>query len=312
MKFKLYILMIIAMFSLITCAFQTDYINRAREEHTIEAYREYLEKFPDGEYVDEAKKNITEIMAFNKAVKNDLIDDYNQFITDYPNSKFSDIVKKKLFYLENDGKLVDQDGNLYKMVIIGDQIWMAENLKVTHYRNGDPIPNVTSPAEWDVLSTGAYCVYDNNESYADTYGYLYNWYAVTDDRSIAPEGWHVPTDKEWKQLYLYLGISRFDMLFSCPSWIGDDEGGKMKEVSTTYWNSPNTGATNESGLSARPGGVRGKNGNYGLIGLHAYFWSTSKANLNLASYHMLSSTSSWIFWHYSYKNFGFSVRCVKD
>lgn len=92
------------------------------------------------------------------------------------------------FAQQQTGTMVDQDGNTYKTVKIGDQWWMAENLKVTHYRNGDPIPNVTSNSEWSEMSSGAYCVYDNEESNADHYGYLYNWYTVNDSRNIAPEG----------------------------------------------------------------------------------------------------------------------------
>ena len=233
-----------------------------------------------------------------------------------------------IFGQDSAGTVTDIDGNIYKTIKIGSQIWMAENLKVVNYRNGDPIPNITSNSEWEGLSTGAYCVYDNEDSYTDTYGYLYNWYVVTDNRNIAPDGWHVPTDKEWEQLDMYLGISRLDMFFNGSSWIGVDEGGKMKEVGTTHWNNPNTGATNESGLSARPGGMRGDNGYYdyigtrayfwstskvdNLLGPHAYFWSTSKADYNLAWFHMLSSTSSWIYRHYHFKSCGFSVRCVRD
>ena len=102
--------------------------------------------------------------------------------------------------------VTDYDGNSYSVVKIGSQCWMAENLKVTHYRNGDPIPHVTDDGEWGGLSTGAYCEYDNDPANVETYGRIYNWHAVDDSRNIAPEGWHVPTDDEWKQLEAYLGI----------------------------------------------------------------------------------------------------------
>lgn len=95
------------------------------------------------------------------------------------------------------GKVTDIDGNTYKTVKIGNQWWIAENLKVTHYRNGDAIPEVTDNEQWKNLNSGAYCAYDNNESNAAVYGYLYNWYAMNDSRNIAPEGWYVPSDEEW-------------------------------------------------------------------------------------------------------------------
>jgi uncharacterized protein (TIGR02145 family) len=125
--------------------------------------------------------------------------------------------------------VIDIDGNTYQAIKIGDQWWMAENLKVTHYRNGDPIPNVTDSTEWSNLATEAYCVYENDESIAETYGYLYNWYVVNDSRNIAPEGWHVPTDEEWKELEMFLGMSQSEA--NGTGWRGTDEGGKLKETS---------------------------------------------------------------------------------
>jgi len=153
---------------------------------------------------------------------------------------------------ENDITTVtDIDGNVYKTVKIGDQWWMAENLKVRHYRNGDPIPHEINNVEWIMLTTGAYCYYDNDSSHAADYGALYNWYTVSDFRNIAPEGWHVPTDEEWKELEMALGISQ--EYADSTEWRGTNEGGKLKETGTTHWNSPNEGATNESGFTARAG-----------------------------------------------------------
>ena len=118
---------------------------------------------------------------------------------------------------------------------------MAENLKVSHYRNGDAIPNVADKAFWASLTSGACCDYDSGTGDAETYGRLYNWYAVNDRRNIAPEGWHVPSDAEWQILIDDLG--------------GDSvAGGKLKEGGTTHWQSPNTGASNETGFSSLPGG----------------------------------------------------------
>jgi uncharacterized protein (TIGR02145 family) len=137
---------------------------------------------------------------------------------------------------------VDIDGNEYHTVIIGGQEWMVENLRVTPYRNGDPIPNVSDTTSWRALTTGAYCSYDNDPSCSAMYGNLYNWYAVNDFRQIAPEGWHVPTYEEWIVLETHLG--------------GDTiAGGKLKESGTEHWRAPNVGGTNESGFSALPGGT---------------------------------------------------------
>ena len=111
-----------------------------------------------------------------------------------------------LYDEDEDGICDNNDGDSYETVQIDDQLWMAENLKVTHYRNGSEIPNLTNDNDWTHTISGAYCVYDNNESNADTYGYLYNWSAVVSYRNIAPEGWHVPTDEEIKKLEMYFGM----------------------------------------------------------------------------------------------------------
>ena len=130
---------------------------------------------------------------------------------------------------DNDGNknfVTDVDGNRYTTVKIGTQVWMVENLKVTRYRNGDPIPNVTDNNSWNVLTTDAYCNYNNDTANVSAYGRLYNWYAVNDNRKIAPTGWHVPSDEEWATLGDFLGGNNI-------------AGGKMKEPGTTHWISPN-------------------------------------------------------------------------
>jgi uncharacterized protein (TIGR02145 family) len=143
-------------------------------------------------------------------------------------------------------------------------------------------------------------VYDGDESNVATYGYLYNWYAVDDSRNIAPEGWHVPTDDEWQILVDYLGGSSV-------------AGGKMKETGTEHWNSPNTGATNESGFSALPGGYRDySNGDYTNMGYYGYFWSSTEYSSYRAWNRILYYDNSDVYRHSSYKQNGFSVRCVRD
>jgi uncharacterized protein (TIGR02145 family) len=208
------------------------------------------------------------------------------------------------------GTVTDIDGNVYQTVTIGTQVWMAENLKVTHYRNGDPIPNVTDDATWAGLTTGAYCNYDNDVDNVATYGSLCNWYAVTDSRNIAPVGWHVPTDAEWKQLEMTLGMSQAQA--DATGWRGTTEGGKLKEAGTTHWNSPNTGATNQSCFSALPGGFRDQAGTYSDIGLSALFWSSTEFSSYYAWYRLLYDVYSDVCRYYVNKEGGFSVRCVKD
>ncbi|MCH7733493.1 MAG: PKD domain-containing protein [Candidatus Marinimicrobia bacterium] len=208
------------------------------------------------------------------------------------------------------GTITDIDGNVYNTIQIGNQEWMSENLKVTHYRNGDAIPNVTGNTEWSNLSTGAYCSYDNNDSNIDTYGLLYNWYAVADSRKIAPAGWHIPTDAEWKELEMYLGMSQSEADDTGDR--GTDEGGKLKEVGTTHWQSPNTGATNESGFSALPGGHRYYYGPFGRVGYNALFWSTTESNSSSAWTHRLYYSGSAVGRYGYHKLSGFSVRCVRD
>ncbi|MFH1894133.1 MAG: FISUMP domain-containing protein, partial [Candidatus Zixiibacteriota bacterium] len=201
------------------------------------------------------------------------------------------------------GTVTDIDGNVYQTVTIGTQVWMMENLKVIHYRNGDPIPHVTDGGTWVGLTTGAYCAYNNDENNVATYGRLYNWYAVGDSRNIAPAGWHVPSDAEWQTLVDYLGGNRV-------------AGGKLKEAGTTHWLSPNTGANNESGFSALPGGSRLDGGLSFLgMGVVAHFWSSTLGGLGGIVYHRtLGFGYSEIYHSFGshHKLFGFSVRCVRD
>jgi uncharacterized protein (TIGR02145 family) len=194
----------------------------------------------------------------------------------------------------------DIDGNCYETIQIGEQVWMAENLKVTHYNDGSEIPNITNNGDWSGLSTGAYGDYDNNPTNSETYGRLYNWYTVDDSRGLCMEGWHVPSDEEYTVLKDYLGG-------------GEVAGGKMKETGTEHWNSPNTGATNESGFTALPAGYRYSNyGVYYGVGNYGYFWSSSEYDSDDAWTRSLYYGSSNVF-RYNYgKQSGFSIRCLKN
>lgn len=137
-------------------------------------------------------------------------------------------------------EVLDTDGNIYHTVVIGNQVWIVENLKTTRYNDGTSIPLVTGNTEWINLTTPGYCWYDNDITNKETYGALYNWYAVQTNK-ICPAGWHVPSDSEWTALTDFLGGE-------------STAGGKLKEAGTMHWDSPNTGATDESGLTLLPGG----------------------------------------------------------
>lgn len=208
------------------------------------------------------------------------------------------------------GTVTDIDGNVYHTVKIGNQWWMAENLKVKKYRNGDAIQNVTDAGTWSGLTTGAHCNYDNSEANAVTYGRLYNWYAVNDSRNIAPEGWHVPSDAEWKQLEMHLGMSQSEA--DAPGWRGTNEGGKLKEKGTAHWNSPNTGASDDYGFTALPGGYRLDDGNFYVLGNVAHFWSSTENSTSSAWFRYLYYDSASISRYSLNKQVGFSVRCVRD
>jgi uncharacterized protein (TIGR02145 family) len=195
--------------------------------------------------------------------------------------------------------VTDIDGNVYRTVTIGSQVWMAENLKVTHYRDGDSIPNVTDSTIWPNLLTGAYCDYHNDTTLVPTYGRLYNWYAVADSRTIAPAGWHVPTDLEWQTLVDSLGDSTV-------------AGGKMKEKGYAHWFDGNVGATNESGFNGLPGGYRYGTGSCLDMTVSAYFWTSTEYAYSYAWARILSCYGAGVYHAYRPKLYGFSVRCVKD
>jgi uncharacterized protein (TIGR02145 family) len=200
------------------------------------------------------------------------------------------------------GTMTDQDGNIYKTITIGTQIWMAENLHVTSYRNGDPIPFVTNSTAWIALTTGAYCNYANttDKDKIATNGSLYNWYTVADVRNIAPMGWHIPTDTEWTTLTTYLGGESI-------------AGGNMKETGTTHWLNPNTSATNESGFTALPAGYRDYGGGvFDGPGRDGSWWSSTATGATGAWFRNLYYQRANCYRGDGNKHFGVTVRLVKD
>ena len=193
------------------------------------------------------------------------------------------------------GSLSDIDGNIYKTIQIGNQTWMAENLKTTRFNDGTAIPLVKDVVAWTELSTPGYCWYTNDSV---SYGAMYNWFTINTG-NLCPAGWHVPSDVEWTTLTTYLG--------------GDTiAGNKLKEIGTIHWQSPNTGSTNESGFSALPGGYRGNDGSFTGIRKDGYLWTSSESSLIDAFYRVLFYDSGNSVSGNSDKKDGLNVRCLKD
>jgi uncharacterized protein (TIGR02145 family) len=213
------------------------------------------------------------------------------------------------------GIVSDIDGNEYQTVKIGDQWWMAENLKVSRYRNDDNISNIISISEWRNLTTGAWVYYGNSSSAERTYGKLYNWYAVDDSRGLCPEGWRVPSDEEWKELEMHLGMTQEEADRISPADRGTDEGDKLKSTSPLWdsdWGVPYVNATNESGFSALPGGRREHTGNFVNVGRFGSWWSSTEFSDNDVWYRSLFINHSMVDRSYYSKNTGYSVRCIRD
>jgi uncharacterized protein (TIGR02145 family) len=203
-------------------------------------------------------------------------------------------------------KVVDIEGNMYGTVCIGDQIWMAENLKTTRFNDNSVIPLVEDDTTWVHLETPAYCWLLNKIQYKDVYGALYNWYTVETGK-LCPSGWHVPSDNEYKMLEQTLGMTT-DQL-NLTEWRGTDEGSKMK--SKTGWDEGENG-TNISGFSGLPGGYRwAKNGAFNGIEMITYWWS-SEYNNSYAWYRRLDGENTDIYRMYTSKRGGKYIRCIKN
>jgi len=205
-----------------------------------------------------------------------------------------------IFYYPYEITVTDIDSNVYPVVIIGTQYWMAENLKTIRYNDNTTIPLVTSTSAWTNLTSAAYCWYDNDSAtYASAYGALYNWKAVDTDK-LCPTGWHVPTNNEWITMLDYVG--------------GDTiAASKLKETGNTHWTSSNEDATNETGFTALPGGYRGTNGSFLRLGTSGHWWTATSYSSTHAIAKSMSSDTSLVNSGNANKCVGgMSIRCVKD
>jgi len=224
-----------------------------------------------------------------------------------------DVIYNELLEAGLNGIVKDVDGNVYKTINIGNQTWMAENLKTTHYHDGTAIQLVEATSAWVALRSTdkAYCYYNNSSTNGNTYGALYTWAAATDNtpsysnpsgvQGVCPDGWHLPSNAELTQLIDYLGGASV-------------AGGKLKETGTTHWNSPNTGADNSSGFSALPGGWRPKpSGSFYVVGDSGYWWSsTDEVFSSLPYLFYLSYDNVRVRAGYTFESNGCSIRCVRD
>jgi uncharacterized protein (TIGR02145 family) len=202
------------------------------------------------------------------------------------------------------GSMTDQEGNVYKTIVIGTQEWMAENLNSSIYRNGDAIATGFSDVEWQYATSGAWTYYNNDEVYACPFGKIYNWHACSDLRDLCPVGWHLPTHEEWTILIDFLGGQ-------------NTAGGKMKSIGVTddgsgFWDAPNSGASNSSGFSALPAGFRSIMGEYINISRFAWWWTSSSVNEYSSKCLTISLVDNSIGLGLYNKPFGFSVRCLRD
>jgi uncharacterized protein (TIGR02145 family) len=200
------------------------------------------------------------------------------------------------------GTVKDVDGNIYKIVKIGNQIWMAENLKTTKFSNGELIPVYPDRFVWEWVNFGngqlrttpAQCYYNNDSGFNAIFGKLYNWYTATDSRNVCPQGWRVSTDQDWTILQEFLG---------------ENPGDKLKKIGTDEWNFPNSGAKDEFGFSAVPTGVRDNEGFFNGIGINSFFWTPSNS---IAFFRIISLNNPSIVRSTRSKTNGLCIRCIKN
>jgi uncharacterized protein (TIGR02145 family)/uncharacterized repeat protein (TIGR02543 family) len=197
--------------------------------------------------------------------------------------------------------LIDADGNVYTTVTIGTQVWMVQNLKTTKYNDGTPIPLVTDSITWLNLSTAGYCWYNNDDSNKPIYGALYNWYTVdtANPKKLAPSGWHIPSEAEWNILQNYCGGNSV-------------AGGNLKETGLAHWATPNTGATNETGFTALPGGARWYDGGFNFFGFDGMCWSTTLYTASQVILRGEQYNDTYLSDGYYDKKTGLSVRLIRN
>ena len=211
--------------------------------------------------------------------------------------------------------ITDIDGNIYNTVQIGNQCWMKENLKTTTYNNGTQIPNITNGTNWGNLITGAYAWYNNESTWKDLYGAMYNWYAIVDTNGLCPAGWHVPTNDEWIALTDFIGgidTPNGNKLKSCRQ-VNSPQGGDCNTTEHPRWNESNQHGTDDYGFSGLPGGGRSYDeGEFLFIGKYVFWWSSTSYTPDFSWIRTLSSEEGNMNESFSRLQAGLSVRCIKD
>ena len=219
--------------------------------------------------------------------------------------------------------VMDVEGNIYKTVKIGEQTWMADNLKSTMYADKTPVPYVEDHAEWFDFTRESlgFCWYENVLTHGYAYGGLYTWAAATRAfdgistieegvQGVCPDGWHLPSDGEWKQLEMHLGMDQDEV--DAIKWRGLDQGGKLKQEGNVYWEAPNTGANDEVGFSALPGGYRHGSAEFEEESKTTRFWTSTSNGYGYAWYRGLDYDTAAVNRDYTGVYSGHAVRCVKD
>jgi uncharacterized protein (TIGR02145 family) len=198
----------------------------------------------------------------------------------------------------NSETVKDVDGNSYKTVKIGNQTWMAENLRVSKYNDGTSIPVVTDKKAWEALKTPAMSEYDNSSSNGATYGKMYNFYTVSTNK-VCPTGWHVPSDQEWLTMINFLG--------------GDSiAGNKMKAIDNTLWTNLSSNSTNSSGFSGLPGGNRWADGVFDGLTRHTTWQTSTEADSTSSFGRYIGNSSANVGRSWTSKRYGLYIRCLKD
>ena len=324
---------------------------KSRAKNTFIAYMQYVDNYPDGKYKLDAltainkieeteKKKATETLQpenFSGAIetKNTGSKKYIFIgvgviilvlgiwgIINMLSGKSKDKIVDSAINLQkndnpNSNAKTDSIGNPaaanYPNIKIANQVWMLKNLDVSTYRNGDPVPQVADQTEWSTLTTGAWCWYNNDSAaYGATYGKLYNWYAVNDPRGLAPKGWHIPSENEMMALAKSIDPGAGNDGYI--KYNTNTAGGALKETGTSHWKSPNTGATNSSGFTALPTGLRDGTSGFDYSGRFGSFWSTSEyeAQKEFATYMEMARNESSVSISSTPKINGYAVRCIRD
>ena len=289
----------------------------AKKRNTIEAYTDYLELTPESDYKKEANDSIATLKTrkwFAQAVNNMSLDGFKQFKDSMKAHAFIDkkLTRKAEYYIDSltkaqisDGTFTDpRDNKIYKTIRIGTQTWFAENLAYTG-DNGYQ-RHITDGNEWTNNSKyDGWCYFDNNSSKGSKYGVLYQWEAA---KNACPSGWHLPSDDEWKQLEMYLGMTKTDA--DKTAWRGNPIGKKLKN--TSGW-ANNGNGNNESGFKALPSGYRNYgNGKFNYAGNYGQWWTSTPDGSSDAYHRGLNCDYGEVYRGSNYREFGFSVCCVRD